>query len=101
MKKNSLSDSKKLGRTVSEPDKLWLTNSCSGCEFDFSGKKLDLILGCGNKDDEKTIPFCNKPRIAVFVNGRIKIKKTITSSGERVNLVDSDIPQTWNNKRMD
>ena len=81
---------KLLGRVVFYGEKLWLTHSASGCEFEFTGKKLVLDIGC----DENSLndKRCNHPRIAVLVDGRTVIKKVIDSSSEVYTLCESDSP---------
>ncbi len=79
---------KLLGRVIPREEGLWLTHSASGCEFIFTGKKLTLTLGC----DPKTFggaPRCNKPRMAVLVEGLPVVKKVIEDEEETFTVIDS------------
>ena len=70
-------DSMKLvGRTYIAENRLYPIHSGSGCEFHFTGTKLEIILSCSDRENSG-IPYCNRPRIAVTVNGRFVIKKVI------------------------
>ena len=94
--KNVVLDEKTVkysGRVFNDGQKLWLTQSASGCEFTFSGKKLDIILNCDN-DSVKEDYYRNKPRIEITVNGRIRIKKVIKGWNERYTLISSETPVT-------
>ena len=80
---------KPLGRTLFRDGDMYLILSGTGCGFVFTGKRLDITIGC----DETTAggEFCNKPRAAVYVNGRPVVKKVIEGSAERYTLVDSGL----------
>ena len=77
------------GRLFSDPERLWMTQSGSGFSFIFKGKKLDIVLGCDDLSCKERL-FCNKPRIAVKVNGRFRIKKRIDTHSQNFSLVSSD-----------
>ncbi len=85
--------SKHIGRVYGDGSQLWLTQSGSGCEFTFSGTKLELLLSCDD-DSIKEDHFRNKPRVAVKVNGKIRIKKVIEQKDESFTLIDSETPVT-------
>ena len=85
--------SKHIGRVYGDGNQLWLTQSGSGCEFAFSGTKLELLLSCDD-DSIKEDHFRNKPRVAVKVNGKIRIKKVIGQKDESFTLIDSETPVT-------
>lgn len=80
---------KHIGRVVRDDTELWLTQSGSGCKFRFRGRKLDIILGCDDDSFKENIPQ-NKPRIAVRVNGRYRIKKKVSYDCERYPIISSD-----------
>ena len=84
---------KYTGRVLNDGQKLWLTQSAAGCEFVFSGKKLDIIMNCDN-DSVKEDYYRNKPRIAITVNGKIRIKKVIKGWDERYTIISSEMPVT-------
>ena len=75
------------GRVCFSGGKLWLTHSASKCTAVFTGRKLTLSIGC----DPQTVsgPRCNKPRIAVLVDGRIAVRKVIESEKESFTVIDS------------
>ena len=85
----SSQSTKHIGRVFFDGSKLWLTQSGSGCEFIFIGKKLTIVLGCDESSaaEEGT---CNNPRAAVKVNGRFRIKKRIDNAEERFDIISSD-----------
>ena len=84
---------KHIGRTVYQDGVLYPVQSGSGCEFRFTGKRLDITVGCG-RDIEKSAPFCNKPRFAVLVNGRFSVKKVAEWAEETYTAVESPVPVT-------
>jgi len=84
---------KHIGRTVYQDGVLYPVQSGSGCEFRFTGKRLDITIGCG-RDIEKSAPFCNKPRFAVLVNGRFSVKKVAEWTEETYTAVESPVPVT-------
>ncbi len=82
-------DSMKLvGRTYIAKNRLYPIHSGSGCEFHFTGTKLEIILSCSDSENSG-IPYCNRPRIAVTVNGRFVIKKVIEYTDERYTIISS------------
>ena len=91
MKKISLTSDtvKHIGRVVYDDPALWLTQSGSGLSFRFMGRKLDIIFGCDDDSYKEELPR-NKPRIAVRVNGKYRIKKKISYDCERYSIVSSD-----------
>ena len=90
MKNVSISpDSIKLvGRNYTTETRLYPIHSGSGCEFHFTGTKLEVILNPYDVPDAD-VPYCNRPRIAVTVNGRFVIKKVIEYSDERYTIISS------------
>ena len=80
---------KYMGRVFNDGDKLWLTQSASGCAFIFTGKKLDISLNCDN-DSVREDYYRNKPRIAVMVNDKLYVKKVIKGWDERFTLISSN-----------
>ena len=84
------SDSMKLvGRNYIAENRLYPIHSGSGCEFHFTGTKLEIVLGFSDRPDSE-IPYCCRPRIAVMVNGRFVIKKVIEFIDERYTLISSE-----------
>ncbi|MBO4878341.1 MAG: GDSL family lipase [Ruminococcus sp.] len=89
----STGNTKHIGRTVYRDGVLYPVQSGSGCEFRFTGRRLDITIGCG-KDIVKSAPFCNKPRFAVLVNGRFSVKKVAELAEESYTVIESDTPVT-------
>ena len=97
MKKLPLNEknTKLIGRTYSDGNDLALLLSGSGCEFSFTGKRLDISISC----DEKSYlsgQSCNYPRIAVICDGRFIVKKVIENPTEKYTIIDSETPVTKN-----
>lgn len=86
-------NTKLIGRTLFSDGVLYPVQSGSGCEFRFTGRRLDVTVGCG-RDIEKSAPFCNKPRFAVLVDGRFSVKKVAEWSEEKYTVIDSPVPVT-------
>ncbi|MBE6861874.1 MAG: hypothetical protein E7497_03110 [Ruminococcus sp.] len=80
---------KLTGRTLVRDGILKLVMSASGCEFNFTGKKLILSAGCDSDclNDGKE---CNFPRMAVLVNGKFAVKKVICKERESFVICDSE-----------
>ena len=80
------------GRVYFSGEKLWLTHSAASCGFVFTGKQLTITLGC----DSQTVngPRCNKPRMAILVDGRIVVRKVIETEKESFTVIDSPEPVT-------
>ncbi len=90
-------NTKLVGRTYSFGNDLALILSGSGCEFVFTGKKLDISISCDENSylDGKS---CNYPRIAVMADGKFIVKKVIENPTEKYNIISSDVPVTKNIK---
>ena len=89
----SSSNTKHIGRTVYTGGVLYPVQSGSGCEFRFTGRRLDVTIGCG-RDIVKSAPFCNKPRFAVLADGRFSVKKVAEWPEETYTVIDSPVPVT-------
>ena len=89
----SKGNTKHIGRTVYADGVLYPVQSGSGCAFRFTGRRLDITIGCG-RDEEKSMPFCNKPRFGVLVDGRFSVKKVAEYAEETYTVVDSPVPVT-------
>ncbi|MBR1592059.1 MAG: hypothetical protein IJ666_03500 [Ruminococcus sp.] len=90
-------NTKITGRTYNYANTLALVLSGSGCEFSFTGKRLDISISC----DEKTYlsgRACNYPRIAIICDGRFTVKRVLENPTEKYNIISSDIPVTKNIK---
>ncbi|MCD7891885.1 MAG: GDSL-type esterase/lipase family protein [Ruminococcus sp.] len=79
MKKFVLNElnTKQIGRTFISGEVLKLIMSASGCEFRFTGRKLKIAIGC-----DEGCPHELLPRVAVLVDGKIVVKKVISSCRE-------------------
>lgn len=75
---------KQFGRTLIDGDILKLILSGTGCEFIFTGKKLVMSFGSGGIADSWSFP-----RIAVLVNEKFIVKKTINSAREEFTIFKS------------
>ena len=99
MKKISLNEKniKLIGRTHIEKNRLCLILSGTGCEFSFTGKKLDISISC---DDDSYLDgkSCNYPRIAVMTDGKFIVKKVIENPTEKYNIINSETTVTKNIK---
>lgn len=82
-------NAKQLGRTYVQDGVLKLILSASGCEFIFSGRKLQLTFGC-DEDSLNDGKMCNLPRIAVFADGVCVLKKVIEKRSEPYTVFESD-----------
>lgn len=91
------SSAKLTGRTLVRDGILKLVMSASGCEFNFTGKKLIISAGCDSDclNDGKE---CNFPRMAVLINGKIVVKKVIEKRCESFVICDSETEVTLNVK---
>jgi len=89
----SAENAKQLGRTLLVKDTINLILSAEGVEFTFTGKKLNVSIGCDEtafNDGKRT----NFPRIAVMADGKFKVKKVIENRKETFCIIDSQIPIT-------
>ena len=84
---------KLLGRSLVRNNILRLTLSCTGCEFVFTGNKLSLNIGVDN-DCYTDGKRCNMPRIAIFCDNRIVVKKVIEKRSEIFDIICSDTTVT-------
>lgn len=90
-------NAKLYGRTIIKNDLLNLIMSGTGCEFTFTGKKLQLKIGC-DKNSLNAGNSCNLPRIAILVNNIFIIKKVIDKRSELFNVFESNETESVNIK---
>ena len=79
-------NAKLIGRTKVIDDILWFAYSGSGAEFNFKGKKCEIVLRGDSYASKKN----DSPRYAIYVDGQIVEKKTMDAAIEKVMVVDSE-----------
>lgn len=84
---------KLLGRTLPYEDRLLLSLSGTGVEFDYTGCGLDITLRAGSASE---IPDndANYARIAVYVDDTRVIDMQLSSSGTVLHIAESDTART-------
>lgn len=90
-------NAKQLGRTLISGENLKLILSGTGCEFMFTGRKLEISLGIG-EDCLNDGNVRNFPRVAILVNDKFIVKKVIAARRERFIVFKSEEPTSVNVK---
>lgn len=76
---------KKIGRTTTIDDVLWFSYSGSGVEFEFTGKKCELVLKADSQKEEM-----HQARYGVFVDGEEFVTGVMDEPKKTIKVVDAD-----------
>lgn len=86
---------KYLGRTELSDDVLWCAMSGTGCEFEYTGKNLEITF----KGDSSIGDYYNhRARIGIFVNGKRVADEIISQNETSISVIKSDSEDTYNVK---
>lgn len=86
---------KYLGRTELSDDILWCAMSGTGCEFEYTGKNLEITF----KGDSSVNDYYNhRARIGIFVNGERAADEIISENEISIPVIKSENEDTYNVK---
>lgn len=84
---------KYLGRTELSDDVLWCAMSGTGCEFEYTGKNLEITFQGDSSIDDY---YNHRARIGIFVNGERVADEIIGQSEISIPVIKSESEDTYN-----